>query len=216
MVISFTAFIGAFLSAYLIGSIPTGYILTKIFKGIDIRKAGSSNVGATNVFRTAGKIPGLITLIIDVLKGVIVVTVIAGFFYQFLSDIDHDFYLAFLGLSVISGHVWTIFLRFKGGKGVATTIGVLMVIAPKALLFSLIIWVIFFSITKYVSAASIGFNIFLPLFATLLGQSFYTIIFAIIICCISTYKHKDNIKRLLKGEENKTFIWKRRDNGSKS
>jgi acyl phosphate:glycerol-3-phosphate acyltransferase len=203
----------AVIISYLIGAIPTGYILTRMLKGVDVREHGSSNVGATNVYRVAGKIPGFATLVIDILKGVIVVAVVAPYTYQFTTTIDGNFYRCLLGFTAICGHIWTIFLRFKGGKGVATTIGVLIIIAPKALAVSLLIWVIVFSFKNYVSVASIIFGISLPIVAAILGMNFYVILFLITLCILSTYKHKENIKRLLKGEENKTIIFKKRASG---
>ena len=207
--VPFFVFILSIVSAYLIGSIPTGFLMTKIFMGTDIRGAGSKNVGATNVYRVAGKLPGLLTLIIDIVKGVIVVTVVAEFFYSYLPDVDYIFYKTLLGLIAIFGHIWPIFLKFKGGKGVATTIGVTGAIAPLVLLTSLIVWLIVFIPTKYVSLGSIAFGISLPISALIFNQPFYIVIFCVILCFINTYKHKDNIKRLLKREENKTIIWKK-------
>jgi glycerol-3-phosphate acyltransferase PlsY len=202
-------FIFSCLTAYLIGSIPTGFLMTKIFLGADIRSAGSKNVGATNVYRVAGKIPGLLTLIMDIVKGVIVVTLVADLFYRYLPDVDYIFYRTFLGLIAIVGHIYSVFLKFKGGKGVATTIGVTGVLAPLVLLTSLVIWLIVFIPTNYVSLGSLAFGIALPVSALLLDQPFYVVIFCAILCIINTYKHKDNIKRLINGEESKTVVFKK-------
>ena len=207
--IPFFVFILSIIIAYLIGSIPTGFLMTKIFMGTDIRGAGSKNVGATNVYRVAGKLPGALTLVIDIVKGVIVVTIVAEFFYSYLPDVDYIFYRTLLGLIAIFGHIWSVFLKFKGGKGVATTIGVTGAIAPLVLLTSLTVWLIVFIPTKYVSLGSLAFGIALPISALAFNQSFYIVIFCVILCIINTYKHKDNIKRLFKGEENKTIIGKR-------
>ena len=193
--------------AYLIGSIPTGFLMTKIFVGADIRSAGSRNVGATNVYRVAGKLPGLLTLIIDIVKGIIVVTLVVDFFYTYLPDVDYIFYKTLLGLIVILGHIYSVFLKFKGGKGVATTIGVMAAIAPLVLLVSLAVWLIVFIPTNYVSLGSLVFGMALPITALLFDQPFYVVIFCVILCIVNTYKHKDNIKRLLKREENKTIIF---------
>ena len=198
------------LAAYLIGSIPTGFLMTKIFAGSDIRSAGSKNVGATNVYRVAGKVPGMLTLIIDIAKGVVAVTLAADFFYTYLPDVDYIFYKTLLGLIAILGHIYSVFLKFKGGKGVATTIGVTAAIAPLVLLVSLAVWLIVFIPTNYVSLGSLAFGMALPISALVFDQPFYVVIFCVILCIINTYKHKDNIKRLLKREENKTVIWKTR------
>lgn len=204
------AFIASVISAYLVGSIPTGFIMAKIFKGIDIRQVGSSNVGATNVLRTVGKLPALITLLIDMLKGVFAVTVIANFFYSFNIDFLFEFYQPFLGLVAICGHIWTIFLRFKGGKGVATMIGVMVVISPSVFLVSGAIWLLVFTMSSYVSLASLAMGLALPISAVVMNKSIYLIIFNVTICALISYKHKDNIKRLLKKEEHKTIIFKKK------
>ncbi len=204
------AFIPAIILAYLVGAIPTGYIVARIFKGIDIRQFGSSNVGATNVYRVVGKLPGFATLVLDALKGVLVVVVIAGYSYSFVDILDYDFYRSLLGLIAICGHIWPVFLGFKGGKGVATTIGVLSIIAPIPLILSLLIWLVVFFLTSYVSLASIIFGIFLPIFSSIFNESFYITLFTVTICIINSYKHNSNIKRFLKGEENKTVLFKKR------
>lgn len=205
----FIVFTASTLIAYLIGSIPTGFLMTKIFMGTDIRSAGSKNVGATNVYRVAGKLPGALTLVIDIIKGVIVVTIVADMCYSYLPDIDYIFYKTFLGLVAISGHIWSVFLKFKGGKGVATTIGVAGAIAPLVLISSLIVWLAVFIPTNYVSLGSLAFGISLPILAIIFDQPFYVVVFFVILCGINTYKHKDNIKRLIKREENKTIIFKK-------
>lgn len=206
------AFILSVITAYLVGSFPTSFILAKTLKGIDIREVGSKNAGATNVLRTTGKIPALVTLIVDLVKGVLVVTAVAGFFYRFLPEIDFDFYRPFMGLVAVCGHIWSVFLRFKGGKGVATTLGVAVIIAPIMLLPSLGIWLTIFFITNYVSLASILALIAFPILAAIFNYPFYTVASSVIICGIVIYKHKENIKRLLKGEENKTVLFKRSAN----
>ena len=199
-------FILSVLSAYIIGSFPTSFILTKALKGIDIRQVGSKNAGATNVFRAAGKLPALITLIVDILKGFLVVTAIANFFYSLEPSLDYDFYRVFLGLAAVCGHIWPVFLKFKGGKGVATTLGVALGIAPIILLPSFVIWLAVFFISNYVSLASIASLISFPIIAALFNYPFYTILFSVVISSIVIYKHKENIHRLLKGEENKVKI----------
>jgi len=206
---TFLSLILSTIASYMIGSFPTSFILARFFKGIDIRTVGSKNAGATNVFRTVGKIPALITLIVDILKGVLVVTVIASFSYQFTKGLDYDFYRCLLGFSVVSGHIWSIFLKFKGGKGVATTLGVAMGIAPLVLLPSIVIWVIVFAATNFVSLASIIALISFPVIACFFHKSIYIILLSVILCMISIYKHKSNILRLSKGEESKIILFKK-------
>ena len=198
------------LAAYLLGSIPSSFILTKLFKGVDIRQHGSGNVGATNALRVAGKLPALIALIIDISKGIIAVTLLASLSYPYVSGIDYEFYRILLGFSAIVGHIWTVFLNFKGGKGVATTIGVLATLGPGIFLPSLFVWILIFSITHYVSVASIAFGVALSIFSVVFNKSIYMTIFAVTLCFISIYKHKDNIKRLVRQEETKTYIFKRK------
>jgi len=204
--IEILAFLASVLLAYLIGSFPTSFLLTKSLKGIDIRQVGSKNAGATNVLRAAGKIPALVTLIIDILKGFLVVAVLAPLLYSSVRDLDYDFYRIFLGLVAVCGHIWPVFLGFKGGKGVATTIGVGLAIAPVPLTVSLFIWTAVFSMTKYVSLSSIISLMIFPILTAILNYSLYTIIFSIVICAIVIYKHKENIRRLLEGKENKIKV----------
>ncbi|MBI5124021.1 MAG: glycerol-3-phosphate 1-O-acyltransferase PlsY [Candidatus Omnitrophica bacterium] len=203
-------FILSVISAYLIGSIPTGFLMTRIFKGKDIRGVGSKNVGATNVYRVAGKVPGLLTLLIDICKGIVVVTLVVGFYYSYLPDLEYSFFRAFLGLVAIAGHIWSVFLKFKGGKGVATTIGVTAILAPLPLAVSLLVWLLVFMPTNYVSLGSLAFGVSLPVCSVIFNEPIYTTIFCVIICLLNTYKHKENIKRLLKAEENKTYLGKRK------
>ena len=138
--------------AYLIGAIPTSFIFAKFFKKIDIRKHGSGNVGATNVFRVVGKAPALIVLFIDIFKGSFVVWFLPVIFLNNTIGVELglEFYQILLGLAVITGHIFNVFLKFKGGKGGATTTGVLLIIAPKVLFGSLVVWVSIFSIFKIV------------------------------------------------------------------
>lgn len=203
---------GAVITAYLIGSFPTSFLLARMLKGIDIRQVGSKSSGATNVLRSVGKLPALITLIIDILKGTIVVTLVANYFYSLNLniDIEYDAYRGTMGLSVVCGHVWSVFLKFKGGKGVATTLGVAIGLTPFALIPSALIWFLVFYITNFVSLASIMALLLFPAVTCILKYSFYTILSSVAICSLSIYKHSDNIRRLVRGEENKTHIFKKR------
>jgi len=201
-------FIVSVLAAYAVGSFPTSFLMAKAFKGIDIRQVGSKNAGATNVFRAVGKMPALATLVIDIYKGVFVVTVLAGFFYPLQNIFNYDFYRPLLGFIAVCGHIWPVFLKFRGGKGVATTLGMAAVLAPKAFLASAAIFVIVFSLSGYISLASIISLLSFPLIAAVFNYSFYLVVFSVTISLIVSYKHKENIKRLLKGVENKTVIFK--------
>jgi len=195
------------LLAYLIGSIPTSFIFARLLKKTDIRRHGSGNVGATNVFRVVGKVPAVIVLILDMLKGYAAVVFLPEIFMNNAIDaaLGLELYRILLGLSVISGHVWTVFLKFKGGKGVATTAGVLIAIAPKIIAGSASIWVLVFIAFRIVSVASITASIFLPVFALMFYSSTPLTLFTVLLCIFGTYKHKSNIQRLVRGEEKKLF-----------
>lgn len=189
------------ITAYGLGSIPTSYLMGRLF-GVDVRKHGSGNVGATNVLRVLGKLPAVITLILDIGKGVLAVTVVVSIFYQ-KGVISSDLFRALLGMAVIVGHNWTIFLNFKGGKGVAAFIGVFAVLLPIELTAGLAIWLTTVWITKYVSLGSILLAISVPLMAAFSGKGIDTVVLAIIACIIICYKHKDNIDHLILGTERK-------------
>jgi glycerol-3-phosphate acyltransferase PlsY len=196
--------------AYLIGSIPTAYIFGRIFKGIDIREYGSGNVGATNAFRVIGRLPGIIVLAIDILKGLICVTYVANTFLYMAPVTRPELYRVLTGLTVILGHNWTVFLKFKGGKGVATSAGVVIGLIPKIFWLGFLVWFIVFSITGYVSVASIIAAISMPLFTLAFNEPAEIVIFMSLLCLIIVYKHRSNIKRLQIGEEKRIAIFKRR------
>ncbi|KPK41849.1 MAG: hypothetical protein AMJ78_04370 [Omnitrophica WOR_2 bacterium SM23_29] len=196
------------LISYLIGSMPTSYILGKAMRGIDIRQFGSGNVGATNVYRVVGKLPGILVLIIDIAKGLICVTLIANLCLRLGISINPENYRLALGLAAVIGHDWTVFLKFKGGKGVATSSGVLIGIAPKIFLLGLLIWICVFLWKRYVSLASITSVVSVPIFFSILSYPVSYVIFSSCICAITVYKHLPNVKRLVRGEENKIIFRK--------
>ena len=190
------------IASYLIGSIPTAYLFGKIYKGIDIRQFGSGNVGATNAFRVLGKIPGIIVLIVDMAKGLVATTLVAD-----LSGLQGNIYYVVLGLTVVAGHNWTIFLRFKGRKGIATSLGVLIGLTIKivsirpVLGLSVFIWLAVFLSTGFVSLASVMASFLLPILMVVFSQSFEGTALGVILCIFVVFRHKTNIKRLLSGEE---------------
>ena len=191
--------------AYLIGSFPTAYVFVKIVKRTDIREHGSGNVGATNAARVIGKGPALVVFVIDFLKGTITVTLLpyllSKLFFQTGGFGSHVVILS--GAAVIAGHIWTIFLKFKGGKGVATTAGVMAGLAPVILLFGLIVWIIIFIIWHYVSLASLCAAVLLPVLSVILGKNLDFVIFSSVLCLVGVYAHRLNIKRLIQGNEKK-------------
>jgi len=193
------------ISAYLLGSIPTGYIFGRVMKGIDIRRHGSGNVGATNVFRTVGKIPGVIALLLDFLKGFVAVTLLPALAGRFVPGLfhEHPYVYIFFGAAAIAGHIWTIFLRFKGGKGVATSAGVITGLDPLLLVIVLVIWIIVFWISKIVSLSSIAAATALPVIAVVLNRDISFVLFYSTICMLGIFSHRSNIRRLIRGEEKK-------------
>ncbi len=193
---------------YVIGSIPTGYLVVKSLKGIDIRTVGSGNIGATNVNRVLGFRWFIFVLIFDALKGYIPVFVSSILF----KDI---FIMPILtGISAIAGHTFTIFLKFKGGKGVATSLGVFFALAPISIISSCIIFLIVLYLFKYISLSSIIASALFPAFVFIYGESGYSnllLIFALLGAIFIIIKHKENIKRLLDGTENKFEIKKEKE-----
>jgi len=181
--------------AYIIGSIPFGVLVAKA-KGIDLQSVGSKNIGATNVLRTVGKGAAVVTLSGDFLKGA--VTVILG-----RVVVGGDFWEGIMGVTVVLGHIYSIFLSFRGGKGVATGFGVLAVYSPFSALIALIIWILTAIYTRYSSLAAITAFISLPLIFFLFNVSGIKIFFAMVLTFLIILKHRDNIKRLIEGTETK-------------
>jgi len=199
--------------SYLIGSFPTAYLFGRLLKGIDIRKFGSGNVGATNAWRVLGKSAGITVLALDILKGFVTVSVLAKFialktgYALKIDSVAVELLLITMGLFCILGHSWTVFLNFKGGKGIATTLGVLLALALRIAGFKLVLaatllaWIVIFAVTRIVSLASILAAIFLPLFTVFFNQSKILIITTLILSLLTIFRHKANIKRLLQGKE---------------
>jgi acyl phosphate:glycerol-3-phosphate acyltransferase len=198
----------AALVGYLLGSIPTGFVLARA-KGIDIRTVGSGNIGATNVFRVLGKSAGLFVLLVDGGKGFLACWLgqrIAGAFLELgpsasLSLREWTSILA--GISAILGHNYTCWLKLRGGKGVATTAGVLVALLPKAFLIGLGVWLAVFAVSRYVSLASVGAALALPFAAWAVGASRTLTGLAALLGALAIFKHKSNIQRLLHGTEHR-------------
>ena len=183
--------------SYLMGSIPFGFILTKIFLKKDIREIGSGNIGATNALRTGNKTIGYSTLVLDILKAVAPVIYVKIFYQDFL-------YIA--SLCAFLGHVFPIWLKFKGGKGVATYVGILFAINIYFGIIFTISWFITFFVSKYSSLSSLVGAVSIPIYSLILSQFdqgiFFTIMFVLIF-----FTHRENIKRLKNKEETKTKIY---------
>lgn len=188
-----------FILAYLLGSIPTGVILSKIFAGSDIRNHGSGNMGATNMLRVFGKKLAIITLILDMFKGVVAILLCKSLF-----KIHAEKIILLTALLAVIGHMFPIWLKFKGGKGVATGGAVLLLINP--LIGSLVIatWLVVFMITKVSSLAAIVASVLSPVFTIFFDTNMNLTLFCFVLSTLIIIKHKDNLKRLLSGKE-KTF-----------
>jgi len=185
------------ISCYLLGSIPFGYIVGKLFKKIDIRELGSGNIGATNVFRILGPSLASLVLIGDIGKGIFSIYLVQYF------NIDNLLIITIAGLAVICGHDWSLFLGFKGGKGIATTFGVVFALNPTISILALIIWGVVLITTRYVSLSSIFAIISIFIFTILFKQPYEYIMFSAIILILGIFKHKENIKRLKLKKERK-------------
>jgi len=184
-------------SCYLLGSIPFGYIVGKLFKKIDIREFGSGNIGTANAFRILGPTLASLVLIGDVGKGIFSIYLV-----QYL-NIDNLLILTIAGLAVICGHDWSLFLGFKGGKGIATTFGVVFALNPTISILALVVWGVVLITTRYVSLSSILAVISIFIFTILFKQPYEYIIFSAIILIIGIFKHKENIERLKSKKERK-------------
>ncbi len=201
-----TGLIVAAMAGYLLGSIPTGFLLGRLW-GIDIRAIGSGNIGATNAFRALGAKGGAIVLLVDAAKGWLAATVAAGaicsWFWPEATTRQQEWFAILAGLCAILGHNYTCWLRFKGGKGIATSAGVLLALAPWPLLVGFVVWMAVFALTRYASLASILGALALPPAALLAGQTSIIIGIASVMAALAVYQHRTNIKRLLKGTESR-------------
>lgn len=182
--------------SYFFGAIPSGVWIGKIFKNIDVRDYGSKNSGATNSYRVLGAKLGIAVLIIDVLKGFISLYIASKFNLAY-----ND--LVILGLVAILAHTFSCFISFKGGKGVATSLGVFLFLAPVITLILLVIFILVVYFTKYISLGSITAAFLLPIFTFFTHRDTYLFTLSVVIAIFVIYRHKTNISRLLSGTENK-------------
>ena len=191
--------------AYLIGSIPSGYLIVRATEGGDVRETGSGGMGATNVSRSAGKGAGILTLILDVIKGVFVVF-LAGVLSDGLFPFA-DWTIAFAGVLAILGHIFPVWLRFRGGKGVATALGVFLMLAPIVAVIALVVFAITFALTRYVSLASLVAiaSIAITILTLTLFDPFElpNAIAALLSAGLVVFAHRANIQRLIAGSEPK-------------
>jgi glycerol-3-phosphate acyltransferase PlsY len=187
------------LFGYLVGSIPFGMLVARAFdRGMDLRQAGSGNIGATNVARTLGKAAGGLTLLLDAGKGVFALALA-----RILLDPPAYLWLALVGGAVFLGHVFSIYLRFKGGKGVATAFGVVLFLSPETAFVLIVLFAVVFYFTRYVSLGSLCGAVGLPVTMALLGKSREYVTLSLLIGFLVVYTHRENIHRLLAGQEKK-------------
>ncbi len=184
------------LGSYILGAIPTGYIITKLVKKVDVREYGSGNIGATNVYRVLGIKWALVVVLLDILKGVI--PILAG-----MAVLESEILIILLGIVAIMGHNWTIFLGFKGGRGVATAGGVVFTLMPLPSFIGLIIWLTVVWVSRYVSLGSLAIAIVVPFLVFFLEDSMTYTYFTIVMALFVIIQHRENIKRLLEGNENR-------------
>lgn len=216
--------IGIFILSYLLGSIPNGLLVGKIFKGIDLREHGSKNIGASNAIRVMGLKLGILTLFLDALKSAIVIILVKYIlpnaldgFENTLTLFNHTYdYSILYAVPAIFGHTYSIFLKFKGGKAVAVSLGVVLALTPIPGIICIIVYVVTVILTKYASlgstfaASSVGIALFIQLLITnkLQTELFMFIIYIVLILFIFM-KHIPNYKRLIKGTENKMSFGKK-------
>lgn len=197
------AYVGLVLVSYLLGSIPSGFLAARS-RGIDLRTVGSGNIGATNAMRVLGKPVGLLVLLTDMGKGLLACLVVAPLGARLTGDAAmaaSEWPAIAAGIAAILGHNFTCWLRFKGGKGIATSAGVLVVLMPKALGICLLVFLVVFAVGRIVSLASIAAAVALPIALALLGRGLPIIGVGVALGALAIHRHRANIRRLLAGTE---------------
>lgn len=198
--------------AYLIGSINFSILISKKMAGFDIREKGSGNAGTTNMLRAVGKKAAIITLICDILKGVvsILIAVLAG---KIIKNLDNALLVQLAGIFVILGHTFPVFFNFKGGKGIATSLGVLLMVNWQIGLICLVFALVLIALTKMVSVGSIAAGILFPILVVFINQNYIVqssnlsyLVFSIIIAIFVIFNHRANVQRILTGTENKLSL----------
>ncbi|WAH35095.1 glycerol-3-phosphate 1-O-acyltransferase PlsY [Alicyclobacillus dauci] len=186
--------------AYLVGSISTSTIVVRLVAGKDIRQHGSGNAGATNTLRMLGTAWGIIVLIIDGIKGMVALWIVYGM------TGGNSVALALSSIAVVLGHNWPIFFGFRGGKGIATTIGVLLWLAPIMTIIAGVICIVVIALTRYVSLGSLILSVLIPILLAIWAPSHSAALWAsVVLALLSIYRHRENIGRLIRGKERKLF-----------
>ena len=201
------------LLAYLIGSIPTALIISKRFFGIDIRDYGSGNMGATNTFRVLGSRYGTMVLAFDILKGMGAVALYNFIPYYLHNDLERTNFMLGLGLAAVVGHIFPIFAGFKGGKGVATLLGMVLAVQPIIAISCIGVFVLVLYLTRYVSLSSILAAVALPICVLWIWNEHEVLyrVFALLVAILVVFTHQKNIGRILRGVESRMPILKHRD-----
>jgi len=185
----------AIIASYLIGSIPFGLIIGKLWANLDVREYGSGNIGTSNVLRTVGPAAAIIVFALDVAKGAVAVylgTLAGGEFVRIMA-----------GVAAIAGHNWPIYLKFKGGKGIATSLGAVISLTPVIALILLGLWIAIVGITRYISLGSLAAAVLFPIFLIISHAPLTYVLAGVLISAFAIYRHRSNIQRLLAGTEHK-------------
>jgi len=202
-VLEVLAFAVLFCLAYLVGSIPFGLIVSKVFYRVDVRQHGSGNVGATNVFRVLGKKAGVVVMVLDIMKGYLPAALAAALF--------SPWYAIFIAAAPVVGHMHSVFLKGSGGKGVATGAGVVLALAPLAFVICFATWIAVIIFTRYVSVASLTVAFMVPVLVILFRDPLPYEIAGVLLALIVWWAHRGNIRRLLNGTESRvTLPWSSR------
>jgi len=198
IVLAALAFAALFCLAYLVGSIPFGLIVGKVFYGVDVRQHGSGNVGTTNVFRVLGKKAGVVVMVLDILKGYLPAALAAAFF--------SPWYAIFIAAAPVVGHICSVFLKGSGGKGVATGAGVVLALAPLVFVICFATWIAIILFTRYVSVASLTVALMVPVLVILFRDPLPYEIAGVLVALIVWWAHRGNIRRLLNGTESRVNL----------
>lgn len=198
IVLEVLAFAVLFCLAYLVGSIPFGLIVSKVFYRVDVRQHGSGNVGATNVFRVLGKKAGVVVMVLDIMKGYLPAALAAALF--------SPWYAIFIAAAPVVGHMHSVFLKGSGGKGVATGAGVVLALAPLAFVICFATWIAVIIFTRYVSVASLTVAFMVPVLVILFRDPLPYEIAGVLLALIVWWAHRGNIRRLLNGTENRANL----------
>ncbi len=206
------------ITAYLIGSIPSALIISRKYFGIDIREYGSGNMGATNSFRILGSKYGIIIMVMDVLKGMLAVGLFYLLPYYISNELERTNFMIALGLSSVIGHIFPVFADFKGGKGVATLLGMILAIQPFIAFTCICVFLVVLFLTRYVSLSSILGAIMLPISVLWIWNEHEMTyrIFALLVAVMVIITHQKNISRIIKGAENRVPMLKYRDRKNKN